>query len=69
MSELFILNPKSKLADESLCGFIPMSLVEDGFSGRHYFETRNWGQVKKGFSQFQNGDIGIAKISPCFEKS
>ena len=67
MSELFILNPKSKLADESLCGFIPMSLVEDGFSGRHYFETRNWGQVKKGFSQFQNGDIGIAKISPCFE--
>ena len=44
-----------------------MSLVEDGFSGRHYFETRSWGQVKKGFSQFQNGDIGIAKISPCFE--
>ena len=67
MSELFILNPKNKLSDESLCGFIPMSLVEDGFSGRHYFETRNWGQVKKGFSQFQNGDIGIAKISPCFE--
>uniref|UniRef100_UPI0040257A36 restriction endonuclease subunit S n=1 Tax=Candidatus Cryptobacteroides bacterium TaxID=3085639 RepID=UPI0040257A36 len=67
MSELFILNPKSKLVDESLCGFIPMSLVEDGFSGRHYFETRNWEQVKKGFSQFQNGDIGIAKISPCFE--
>ena len=67
MSDLFILNPKNKLADESLCGFIPMSLVEDGFSGRHYFEIRNWGQVKKGFSQFQNGDIGIAKISPCFE--
>lgn len=44
-----------------------MSLVEDGFSGRHCFETRIWEQVKKGFSQFQNGDIGIAKISPCFE--
>ena len=67
MSELFILNPKNKLTDESLCGFIPMSLVEDGFSGRHCFETRIWEQVKKGFSQFQNGDIGIAKISPCFE--
>ena len=48
-------------------GFIPMALVEDGFSGKHSFEIREWGDIKKGFCHFQTGDIGVAKISPCFE--
>ena len=48
-------------------GFIPMALVEDGFSGNHFFEKRIWKDVKRGYCHFQNGDIGIAKISPCFE--
>lgn len=26
-----------------------------------------WGDIKKGYCHFQIGDIGIAKISPCFE--
>mgnify|MGYP000516577407 CR=1 FL=1 len=44
-----------------------MSLVEDGFSGNHLYEERIWKDIKKGYCHFQNGDIGIAKISPCFE--
>ena len=40
---------------------------DDGFSGKHSFEIRNWGDVKKGYCHFQDGDIGVAKISPCFE--
>ena len=44
-----------------------MACVNDGFSGNHYFEKRIWKEVKKGYCHFQNGDIGIAKISPCFE--
>jgi len=44
-----------------------MACVDDGFSGNHYFEKRIWKEVKKGYCHFQNGDIGIAKISPCFE--
>ena len=44
-----------------------MSLVEDGFSGNHLYEERIWKDIKKGYSHFRNGDIGIAKISPCFE--
>ena len=67
MSDLFILNPKNYVPDYTDAGFIPMALVEDGFSGQHTFEHRSWGQIKKGFSHFRNGDIGIAKISPCFE--
>lgn len=67
MSDIFILNPKNIVPDGTDAGFIPMAFVEDGFSGLHSFEHRSWGQIKKGFSHFRNGDIGIAKISPCFE--
>ena len=67
MSDLFLLNPKSEVSDDMDAGFIPMALVEDGFSGKHSFEIREWGDIKKGFCHFQTGDIGVAKISPCFE--
>ena len=67
VSELFCLNPKSEITDDTSVGFIPMACVNDGFSGNHQFEKRIWKEVKKGYCHFQNGDIGIAKISPCFE--
>lgn len=67
MSDLFLLNPKDEVDDETEVGFVPMACVEDGFSGNHSFETRKWEDVKKGYCHFQNGDIGVAKISPCFE--
>ncbi len=67
VSDLFLLNPKSEIDDNIHCGFIPMALVEDGFSGNHIYEERIWKDIKKGYCHFQNGDIGIAKISPCFE--
>ena len=67
MSDLFLLNPKSEINDNTEIGFIPMACVDDGFSGKHSFGIRNWGDVKKGYYHFQDGDIGVAKISPCFE--
>ena len=67
MSDIFLLNPKNDFNDNVDGGFIPMACVCDGYSGEHTFITKQWGDIKKGFSHFQNGDIGIAKISPCFE--
>ena len=67
MSDIFFLNPKNDINDNVDGGFIPMACVCDGYSGEHTFITKQWGDIKKGFSHFQNGDIGIAKISPCFE--
>ena len=48
LSELFILNPKNDVEDDVEVGFIPMTNVEDGFSGDHSFEVREWKDVKKG---------------------
>ena len=44
-----------------------MSLIKEGYSNNHSFEIRTWGEVKNGFTHFSENDIGIAKITPCFE--
>ncbi|MFN3690518.1 MAG: restriction endonuclease subunit S, partial [Fimbriimonadales bacterium] len=30
-------------------------------------EVRSWGEIKKGYTHFAEGDVGLAKITPCFE--
>jgi len=35
----------------------------------HDQEGRLWKEIKQGFTHFANGDIGVAKITPCFENS
>lgn len=64
---LYILNPKNVLPDDADVSFLPMALIEEGLTGRIHPEIRKWSDVKKGFTQFANGDIVFAKISPCFE--
>ena len=61
------LNPKNEIDDDVDAGFIPMTLVSDGFRNLHSFEVKKWGDIKKGFSHFADGDIGVAKITPCFQ--
>ena len=61
------LNPKNDLLDELEVSFIPMALVDDGYRNSHSFEVKKWGDIKKGFTHFADGDIGIAKITPCFQ--
>lgn len=67
MSTLFEINPRNKLDDSLEVSFIPMPLIEDGYSGNHGSEKRKWSEVRTGFTHFAEGDIGIAKITPCFE--
>ena len=67
VQEITCLNPKNDLPDELETSFIPMALVDDGYRNHHSFEIKTWGDIKKGFTHFANGDIGIAKITPCFQ--
>lgn len=67
IEDIAILNPKNDLDDDLDTSFIPMALVGDAFSNRHTSERRKWGEIKKGFSHFAEGDIGVAKITPCFQ--
>ena len=63
------LNPKEKLPDNLDVGFMPMAGVPTNHFGTCNFETRPWEKVKKGITQFKNGDVIFAKITPCFENS
>lgn len=67
VESIVTLNPKNELADDIETAFIPMTLVDDGYSNHHTFEVRKWVEIKKGFSHFADGDIGVAKITPCFQ--
>lgn len=67
INEMCNLNPKLKLDDDLEVGFMPMAGVPTTYLGICNFETKKWSEVKKGFTQFQNGDVIFAKITPCFE--
>ena len=67
IKSLFTINPKNKAADHTIAGFVPMTDILDGYSNEYNFESRLWGDIKKGFTHFADGDIIVAKISPCLE--
>ena len=53
-------------ADE-LVDFVPMAAVEADASITASLEARPYEEVKKGYTYFADGDILLAKITPCFE--
>lgn len=67
IKSIFTINPKNKVADDVIAGFVPMTNIADGYSNEFRCESKLWGDIKKGFTHFAEGDIVVAKISPCLE--
>lgn len=44
---------------------MPLIAAEYGVANQH--EARPRGEIKKGFTHFAEGDVGLAKTTPCFE--
>ena len=65
--DVFQINPKNHEDDATEAGFVPMTNISDGFEDRFSFELKPWKSIKTGFTHFRNGDIAVAKISPCLE--
>ncbi|MGQ2916748.1 MULTISPECIES: restriction endonuclease subunit S [Rhizobium] len=67
IAEIGIMTPRNDAPDALVASFVPMPLIaaEYGVANRH--EVRTWGQIKKGYTHFAEGDVGLAKITPCFE--
>lgn len=62
------INPRApkNVNDDTPVSFLPMSAVsEDGYVS--FEEARTYGDVKKGYTYFERGDVLVAKITPCFE--
>ncbi len=67
VKDVFAINPRNKAEDNTIAGFIPMTLIDDGYSNTFSYEKREWGSIKTGFTHFADGDVAVAKISPCLE--
>ena len=63
------IGPRNVLDDDTEVAFVPMPLISTSYKGEHGQETKKWGEIKKGYTHFRNGDIALAKITPCFENS
>ena len=67
IKDVFIINPKNKVDDNVEAGFIPMTNISDGYDSTFKYEMKHWGKIRNGFTHFADGDIAVAKISPCLE--
>lgn len=61
------INPRNSFDDDREAGFVPMPLISSEYGSTHKFETRKWSDIKKGYTHFADGDVSLAKITPCFE--
>lgn len=61
------ISPRNDAPDEAAASFIPMRGFSETHKGALVPEVVKWGSIKKGFTHFRNGDVVVAKITPCFE--
>lgn len=61
------INPRNNIDDNLDVSFVEMKSIMDGFNNAFCYEKCKWRDVKSGFTHFKNGDVGFAKITPCFQ--
>ena len=69
LDELGVINPRNDYDATTVAGFVPMTLVSERYGVFPRYEERNWIEISKGYTHFVNDDVGLAKITPCFENS
>ncbi len=69
LGEIGQINPRNQAPDNIDAAFIPMSLISEKYGVIPRSAKKNWGDIKRGFTHFQENDVVLAKITPCFENS
>ena len=69
IAEIGVLSPRNDAEDQARSSFVPMSMIASGYGAAHKHEVRPWGEIRSGYTHFAEGDVGLAKITPCFENS
>ena len=71
LGEVCTINPRVKKSDipdeDTLVSFVPMAAVDERFGMITAREDRRLVDVSKGFTAFEDGDVLLAKITPCME--
>ena len=69
VSDVAHTNPKVTAQTSSTeVSFIPMAALSAGYTSQITLDAkRSWGTVKNGYTRFTDGDVLLAKITPCFQ--
>ena len=70
IAEVCAVNPRAftkTITDDDAVSFVPMAAVEAGTGGMDASQVRDYGEVRKGYTRFSEGDVLFAKITPCME--
>ena len=69
VSDVAHTNPKVTAQTSSTeVSFIPMAALSAGYISQIALDAkRSWGTVKNGYTKFVEGDVLLAKITPCFQ--
>lgn len=61
------INPRNEAPKDAWATFVPMASVSEKHDVPLRGEDASWGDINKGYTHFANGDVLLAKITPCFE--
>lgn len=67
LQDLIDLNPKTEAPDDTDSAFSPMAMLGTRYRDLPRFEVRKWGEIRSSYVHFKDGDVLLAKITPCFE--
>ncbi len=67
IAEIGLLSPRNDAEDHVQTSFVPMSMIASRYGLATDHRIRRWGEIKSGYTHFAEGDVGLAKITPCFE--
>ncbi len=67
IAQLGVVSPRNQASADHQASFVPMKLISAEYGAGHRHETRPWADIRKGYTHFAEGDVGLAKITPCFE--
>ncbi|WP_242115562.1 N-6 DNA methylase [Sphingomonas lacusdianchii] len=71
IGDICVINPrKSKIGDlnpETMVSFVPMAVLNEHRINFVSDESKLLGEVSAGYTYFADGDVLLAKVTPCFE--
>lgn len=67
IAEIGVLSPRNDAPDDAEASFVPMPMIAAEYGILNDHVARPWAEIKTGYTHFSEGDVGLAKITPCFE--
>ena len=67
IAEIGAISPRNNVPDDLITSFVSMPMISAQYGIEHEHQPRPWATMKKGYTHFSEGDVGLAKITPCFE--